>query len=180
MPMKPGLRKLALTIHITSSVGWLGSVAGFLTLAIMGLFSREGITVQATYLGMDWLTTYIILPFSIAALLSGIVQSLGTSWGLFRHYWVVVKLLLTILATSVLILHTQPIRSLGREAAAKPFSATDFRETRIQLVADAVAGIFVLLTATALAVYKPRGLTRYGWRRQREQRKESAPEKSSI
>jgi hypothetical protein len=29
MTMTPGLRKFALTAHVTSSVGWLGAVAAF-------------------------------------------------------------------------------------------------------------------------------------------------------
>ena len=39
---------------------------------------------------------------------------------------------------------------------------------RVQLIADAGAAVIVLLLATTLSVYKPRGLTRYGWRKQRE------------
>jgi hypothetical protein len=30
MTMTPGLRKFALTTHVTSSVGWLGAVGAFL------------------------------------------------------------------------------------------------------------------------------------------------------
>ena len=35
--MTPGLRKFALTTHVTSSVGWLGAVGAFLALAIAGV-----------------------------------------------------------------------------------------------------------------------------------------------
>jgi hypothetical protein len=35
MTMNPRLRKIALTVHVTSPVGWLGAV--FLALAIAGL-----------------------------------------------------------------------------------------------------------------------------------------------
>ncbi len=38
--MTPGLRKFARTAHVTSSVGWLGAVAGFLALAAAGLTSQ--------------------------------------------------------------------------------------------------------------------------------------------
>ena len=36
--------------------------------------------------------------------MSGLVQSLGTEWGLFRYYWIVAKLSLTVVATMVLML----------------------------------------------------------------------------
>jgi hypothetical protein len=48
---------------------------------------------------------YVIVPLAVAALLTGLVMALGTPWGLFRHYWVLISLVLTILATVVLLLH---------------------------------------------------------------------------
>src|SRR5438128_247342 len=107
--MTPGLRKLALTTHVTSSVGWLGAVAGFLCLAIAGLGSGDPQIVRAAYLAMHVTTWFVIVPFSLASLLTGLVQALGTTWGLFRHYWVVTKLLLTSFATLLLLVHTQAI-----------------------------------------------------------------------
>jgi hypothetical protein len=168
--MTPGLRKLALTAHVTCSVGWLGAVATFLAVAITGLTSWNGQTVRAAYLAMELTGWCVIVPLCFASLLTGIVQSLGTRWGLLRHYWVVAKLLIAILATVVLLVHMQPIGDVARVAAERSLAAGDLRAVRIQLVADAGAALLVLVVATALSVYKPRGLTPYGWRKQREQR----------
>jgi len=44
---------LALTVHITSSVGWLGAVAGFLALSIAGMVSRDAELVRGVYLAMN-------------------------------------------------------------------------------------------------------------------------------
>src|SRR5258708_3540597 len=105
MRMSPGIRKFALTAHVTSSVGWLGAVAAFLVLSIAGLTSRDAETVRGAYLAMNLIGEFIIVPLGIAALLTGIVQSLGTPWGLFRYYWVLMKLVLTVGATFLLLLH---------------------------------------------------------------------------
>ncbi len=91
----PRLRKLTLTLHVTSSVGRLGAVAAFLALAVTGLTSSTPQTVRGAYLAMDVVGWYVIVPFSVASLLSGLVQSLGTVWGLLHHYWVIAKLLIT-------------------------------------------------------------------------------------
>jgi hypothetical protein len=164
--MAPGLRKLALTAHVTSSVGWLGAVAAFLALAISGLTSHDPLRVRGAYLAMELTAWFVIVPLSVASLLSGLVQALGTPWGLFRHYWVVVKLLITLLATIILLLHMQPIGHAARAAAEATLSSSDLRGTRIQLVANAGAALLALLVATTLSVYKPRGVTRYGRRKQ--------------
>lgn len=169
--MTPGLRKLALTAHVASSVGWLGAVAAFLALAVAGLTSRDAQTVRAAYLAMDLTGWLVIVPASVASLITGLVQSLGTPWGLFRHYWVVVKLLITILATIILLAHMQPISYLAEVAAETTLSGSDLRGLRLQLVADAGAATLALLVTTTLSVYKPRGLTPYGQRKQHEQRR---------
>jgi hypothetical protein len=168
MTMTPHLRKFALTAHVTFSVGWLGAVAGFLTLSVAGLTSQDAQMVRAAYLAMELTASYVIVPFSLASLLTGLVQSLGTKWGVFRHYWILAKLLITILSTIVLLVHMQPISYMAEVAAETTLSSADLLQLRIQLVANACAALLALLVATTLSVYKPRGMTPYGRRKQHE------------
>lgn len=170
MIMPPGLRKFALVAHVTCSVGWLGAVAAFLALAITGLTSQEEPIVRAAYVAMDLTTSLVIVPLSLASTATGLLQSLGTTWGLFRHYWVLAKLVITIPSTIILLTHTRPIHSMAMAAADLPLSSGDLRELRVQLAVTAGAALLALLVTTTLSVVKPRGLTPYGWRKQREQR----------
>ena len=169
VPLTPTLRKFALTAHVASSVGWLGAVAGFLALAVAGLNSPDAQRVRAAYLAMELIGWFVIVPLSFASPLTGLVQSFGTSWGLFRHYWVVIKFLITIPATLLLLLHMQPVGHLARVVEETTLSSGELAGLRIQLLADAGAAIFVLLIATTLSIYKPRGLTAYGRRKQAEE-----------
>ena len=166
MTLTPPLRKALLTTHVLSSVGWLGAVASFLVLATVGLESTRAETVRGAYLAMDVLTWSLIVPLCVASLTTGILQSLGTPWGLLRHYWVIAKLALTVVATFVLLMHTRPIGVVATHAAAAALLSTDLRAVRVQLIGDAAAALLVLFATTVLSVYKPRGMTRYGWRRQ--------------
>lgn len=126
--MTPSLRKFALLVHITSTVGWIGAVAVFLALAIAGLTSQETQMVRAAYLAMELTAWFVIVPLSLASLLSGLVQSFGTKWGLFRHYWVLVKFLLSLLATIVLLLQLETISYLAGIAAETTLSSANLRE----------------------------------------------------
>jgi hypothetical protein len=170
--MTPSLRKLLLTAHITFSVGWLGAVAAFLALAITGLTSRDAQMVRTAYSAMELTARFVIVPLALASLLSGLIESLGTPWGLFRHYWVLVKLLLTIFATIVLLAKLPLIGYAARRAAEATLSRADLRAVGIQLAVHATGGLLVLLVVTALSVYKPWGLTRYGQTRQEKRRYE--------
>jgi hypothetical protein len=143
-------------------------VVCFLALAIAGLSWQDPHVVRGAYVAMHLITWLVIVPFSVAALLTGLIDSLGTSWGLWRHYWVVTKLMLTVVATLLLMLHTQPIDHVAAVAAQTDLFPADLRQVRVQLVGDAAAALFVLTVTTALSVYKPWGLTPYGIRKQAE------------
>lgn len=160
--MPPAVRKATLTVHIISSVGWIGAIAAFLVLAIAGLASPDAQLARAAYVGMNLVGWMIIFPLSLASLISGVVQGLGTVWGLFRHYWVLIKLIITALATALLLVHLQPVTAMAEMALATDLGPSDMNGMRTQLVADAAAAILALLVTGVLSVYKPRGLTRHG------------------
>ena len=176
--MKPHVRKLGVTAHVAFSVGWLGADAGFLTLAIVGLLSQEVQMVRSAYLAMDLIGWFVIVPFSFAALLTGLLLALGTPWGLFRHYWIVTKFLLTIGAIVVLLVHTNSMREAARRVSgeagetlsglrahlAASGAGGHLGDLQLQLAVAAGAGLLVLLTTTTLGVYKPWGQTRYAGR----------------
>lgn len=174
MVLAPAARKAALTVHVATSVGWLGAVVVFLVLAVAAVRSRDAEVVEAGYVAMDLAARYAIVPLAVASLISGVVSSLGTSWGLVRHWWVLVKFLLIVVATVVLLLQLAPISVLADTAAGAGLMSGQWREARISLIVHATGGLLVLLAATVLAVYKPRGMTRYGARR-RPQRVNPAP-----
>ena len=167
MLMSPRVRRFALTAHVASSVGWFGAVAAFLALAVVGLTSADSQTIRAVYLVMEPVAWLTLVPLAFASLLTGVVQSLGTVWGLFRHYWVLFKLLITVMATIILLIYMQTFRLMADVARDPAADLDGVRNASPAL--HATLALLALLTATILAVYKPRGMTRYGWRKQHEQ-----------
>jgi hypothetical protein len=162
MMMNPRLRKFVLTAHVTFSVGWLGAVAAFLALAIAGVSSRNDQTTRAAYLAMDLIGWFVIVPCSFVALLTGLVQSLGTKWGLFRHYWILAKFLLTVFSILILFVFTRTLDALGNLATNTSLSVDELHKLSQSPVLHSGGGLLVLLVATTLSVYKPWGLTAYG------------------
>lgn len=164
--MTQALRKLTFTAHVASSVGWLGAVAAFLGLAVVGLTSQDAQTVRGAYLVMEPAAWYVLVPLAFASLLTGLIQSLGTTWGLFRHYWVLFKFLLNVFAVTVLLIYMETFSSMAAVAADPTADLSMVRNSSPRL--HATLALLVLLVATVLAVYKPRGMTPYGRRKQRE------------
>ncbi|HET9223117.1 MAG TPA: hypothetical protein VFO07_11460 [Roseiflexaceae bacterium] len=170
MIMSPRLRKFALSVHLIASVGWIGAVAAYIALDIAAATSQDVQILRAAYLAMDLTVSFVIVPLAIATLLTGLVMSLGTKWGLFRHYWTLISLLLTVFATIVLLVETRTISSLAHIAADPATSANELRALGSTLV-HSIGGIVILLVNMWLNIYKPQGLTPYGWRKQNEQRR---------
>ena len=160
--MTPAIRKLVFTSHVTFSVGWLGAVVAYLVVAIVGLTSVDLQLVRGTYSVMPLVAWFVIVPLAIAALLSGLVQSLATEWGLFRHYWVIAKLALTTFGTAILLLHVPRVSEMAVRAAEAAFTTGDHTQQRTSLVVHAAGGLAILLTATILSVFKPWGKTAHG------------------
>jgi hypothetical protein len=98
-----------------------------------------------------------------------------TPWGLFKHYWVVIALVLTTLSLAVLLLHMPSVSTLAGLAR----TADDAAASRLGGdVLHPALGVLVLIVVTVLNVHKPRGLTPYGNTskpRSRRAARESAP-----
>ena len=155
--MTPRLSKAVLTSHITFSVGWLGAVAVFLALAITGLTSQDVLLVRSSLIAMELSAWFVIVPLCLTSFFTGVVQAVGTKWGLFKHYWVVVKLFLTVASTILLLLHMQPISYLAGVATESSFSNSQYSGQLINLISKAGAAILVLLATTTISIYKPWG-----------------------
>lgn len=173
--MPPVLRKVVLTAHVTTSVGWLGAVIAYLALDITTVAGQDVDTVRGAYVGMGLAVRYAIVPLALASVLIGIINALGTPWGLFRHYWVLAKLVLTVVATLVLLQEMESVSDLADLATTNP----DPRGLSSTLVHSG-GGALILLTTAILSVFKPRGLTRYGWRRQHQRRRHEQPLRSGV
>jgi uncharacterized membrane protein len=150
-------------VHIMASVGWFGAVVTFLVLAVVGITSRDDDVTRSAVLIMEPVGWFAIVPLNLASLATGLVCALTTPWGLLRHYWVVAKLLINVIATVVLLLYMQTLGYLADVASADPVDVDRLRDPSPLLHTSAATVLLIL--AMILAVYKPRGLTPYGWRR---------------
>jgi hypothetical protein len=170
--MRPPIRKLALSAHLTVSVGWIGAVLAYLCLGIAAVTSNDVRVVRSAWISMELTGWYVIIPLALASLATGLLIALGTKWGLFRHYWVIISFVLTVFATAILLLH-MPTVSMTAQIAREAEPA------RVQTLGGDLlhpaVGLVILLVIQVLNIYKPSGMTSYGWRKQEEHRASSQP-----
>jgi hypothetical protein len=144
--------KLALTAHILGSVGWFG-VAVFVLFAFVASQVTGDGTLSNALLRTVETSPWLSIPVGLLAAATGVLLSLGTKWGLVRHWWVVAKI-----AISIIVIVTDAF-VLGRAAHDHLAGITSPGD----LYGPTIAHAAVLEVATLLSVLKPKGRT--PWRR---------------
>ncbi|UJW29156.1 hypothetical protein L3Q67_28455 [Saccharothrix sp. AJ9571] len=161
--LSPRARKTVVVAHVVSSVGWLGLTLGNLVLAVTGVNATDPARQHAAFLAMAMLGETLLVPISLAAFASGLVLSLGTKWGLFRHRWVVAKFALTLIAVVLTPLSSVPgLRELGAVVAAAPADQLiDTGEYAFGLLAAGCVSSGMYLACVILTAFKPGGRTKF-------------------
>lgn len=162
--LRPGARKFLLTVHIAASVGWLGMSLCLLVLDLTGVFSTDPRLQKAVFTASSTLATTIGPPVAIAAFASGVAISLGTKWGLWRHWWVVVSLVGTGIMTVLVVFSLGPMLTEVATAALAAPPGVPVLDAVGDRVASAIAApsvaVVALTVLTGLNVFKPRGRVR--------------------
>jgi len=143
--------KLALTVHVLTAVGWFGA-AGFVAFAlIVAGTTGDARLASALYRTIEtsvWLT----IPLGVVTLVDGAVLSVGTIWGLVRHWWVVAKIAIVVV---VVVTDATLVRAGAHDALTGGSAGR-------AMYGPVIAHCVVLTVATALSVFKPRGRTPFG------------------
>ena len=94
------------------------------------------------------------IPLALGMLSTGLVVSLRGRWGLFRYWWVTVKLVLSLLVPIGTYLLSVPRVMLMISASP---AGTPTGGTAAEIVAISVGSVIVLTVVTGISVFKPGG-----------------------
>lgn len=152
MKLAPRTRKALLTLHIVTSVGWLGVDLVLLTLGIAGL---SGVEPDVVYPAAGLVGRMLFAPLGVLAWVVGVLSAVLTPWRLLRHWWVVVKLVITTVMLGLILLALYPTLTDAAE-----LGATLTSRQRIDLVIAPSVSSTLMIIATVLSTYKPWGRLR--------------------
>lgn len=158
--------KLLLAAHILVSGVWLGIAAAKLVLAVAAPTTGDPRVSGALYSAME-VVNVAFPPAAVATLVTGVLLSLGTKWSLLRHYWVAIKLALTVgvIVTGVALvdrLIQQSVAATSGQAVSDGTMLSIASAPTRLLIYLSVAHVLMLGVATVISVYKPWGKIRVG------------------
>lgn len=167
--LSPSLYRLMLMVHVIASVAWMGAEAVLLVLAIVGINTGNPETLHAVYVTMGLFGPPFYIPMAFVALVSGVVLSLGTRWGLVTYWWVAIKLVfnvaLAVGGTFFVMAMVGDAADHASNATGGTLTAESIGSQRFSLVGAFSIGMALLTVATVLSYYKPWG--RLPWTRRK-------------
>jgi hypothetical protein len=161
--MTPRFRRIALIVHITTAVGWLGTTVVLLTLAITGLQTSEpSVQLVAYYDVFRVLNPGASVPLAFFGLLSGIVLAIRGPFGLIRHRWVLTKLIASLVAV---LINQEVTKDGAAQMSARLAAGHPVGFAGAQVLFGACLNVVILTMNVGLSVTKPWGMTRWEVRR---------------
>jgi hypothetical protein len=152
MPVRKVARQWLLFAHVVISLGWMGAGAANVVLAVTAGMTSSSETRRACYQLINRLDFALVIPLAFGTLASGVVISLATKWGLFRYWWVLVKLVLTL---AMILFSTFGVGVWVEVSMAATASVSEASPVASTLVVGAAANIVSFLFMTWASIAKP-------------------------
>jgi hypothetical protein len=160
--LSPTLRKAMLVLHVISGVGWMGVDIALLVLLISARTTSDPILVASGLNALRMIVPVAVPPLSISSVVTGLILGLGTPWGLLRYWWVLVKLVLSLIMTILVFVALVPGVNSISVLVATGTSADTLRASLGPLLTGLlfppIVSFLMLGIATILSIFKP-------WRR---------------
>lgn len=163
--LSPRARRVWLVLHVGFSVGWLGVALTMTVLAIVGLTAGSHGMRYGAYEVLHVVDLAAAIPSMALSIVTGLVVSLGSKWGLVRYRWVLTKFAISLSIPIVAGSVESPLADDLAVRTADPAAAPG--GPGVALTACLAAFTAALWLATVLSVVKPWGRTRWGVRARR-------------
>lgn len=152
-------RQALQVLHYVSSVGWLGVGFCQLTLNVLALTTGVPALRHDAHEIAHVFDRTVLTVLSLGAAVTGILLAVRTPWGLLRHWWVLVKLTLTVTLIGLTPFWSGELIRRAIVATGGPVPGPEYAALRSELLVSSVTIISTLLVVTVISVVKPWGRT---------------------
>ena len=155
-----GARRVMLIVHIVSAGSWFGIDVAMAVVIATSMLTDDPLTAASCLRTLEIITVWPLLSAGLVCLLSGIVLGLGSKWGLFRYWWVALKLALNLVLTALVLVALRPEVTHLADQARQSMSGVPVAYDLSNLFYPPTVSPTLLLVAFTLSVVKPWGRIR--------------------
>lgn len=154
-------KSLLVAIHVISVASWIGGTLGMLLLGVYLQNAANGEQLYYTLANMEIIDENLLKYPALLSLITGIMLSIWTQWGLVKHYWVTIKFILTILTIMIGILFlnkwTASIGEMVKDIGFATLQNQDFQTTWWSIIITGTFNLLCLVFMVFITYYKPFG-----------------------
>ncbi|NMD71741.1 hypothetical protein HHO41_15685 [Bacillus sp. DNRA2] len=154
-------KSVLVAIHVLSVASWIGGTLAMLLLTAFLSKGANGEQLLYTMESMKIIDENLLKYPALLSLFTGIMLSVWTQWGLVKHYWVIIKLVLTVLTIMIGILFLSKwTAGLGEIISDMGFLALkdeQFKSTWTSILMTSSFNLFCLGFMTFITYLKPFG-----------------------
>lgn len=154
-------KKWLLSLHILFSAIMLGTSVTFLILSITAVSSNDSGLILSCYKAMHVLSTTSVRASFIGTIVTGLLLSVWTHWGLVKYYWIIAKEILSLVALILgpigMYIWTLQGISLITDGGAGAVNQGAMVENTISLFIGIGLQVISLVAMFLLSVFKPWG-----------------------
>jgi uncharacterized membrane protein len=154
-------RNWLLSLHITSGGLWFGTALCSAALALSLRALTNGDALYGINVARNLMGQFIIVPAAVLSVITGVLLCGFTNWGFFKHNWVMVKQLLTlisIVAGSIWLgPWTKEMTTISETARSQAWQNADYLRLENAVMVGGVLQTMVLIIIIVISTVKPWG-----------------------
>jgi hypothetical protein len=160
--LPPVARKAVMVLHAICGIGWMGVDIAVFVLLMTARTTNDPALAISGFNAIRMIVPIAVPPLSLGILVTGLMLGLGTRWGLLRYWWVLIKLILSLIMTVLVFVSLVPGVTSIAVLSATNLSANAVRASLgslpNQLMFPPIVSFLMLGVAAVLSIFRP-------WRR---------------
>ncbi len=154
-------KSFLVAIHVIAVASWIGGTLGMMLLGLYLQNAANGEQLAYTLVSMEVIDENLLKYPALLSLLTGIMLSVWTQWGLVKYYWVMMKLVLTIMTILIGIFFlndwTASLAEMVEKMGFSTLQNPDFQKTWLSMIITASFNLICLVLMVFLTYFKPFG-----------------------
>lgn len=154
-------KSILVALHVLSVASWIGGTLAMLLLTAYLSKGANGEQLLYTMASMKIIDENLLKYPALLSLITGILLSVWTQWGLTKHYWIIIKLVLTVMTIMIGILFlskwTAGLGEMIKDMGFLALKDEQFKSTWTSILMTSSFNLVCLAFMTFITYLKPFG-----------------------